>query len=320
MDPEEQLRADRKEPSPPSEKNRTRQHPLDWAVSIGASEALWTQVEERVRRRRSLLRRRFALGGAVAALFVLGFLSWRPATPGRDESFVADGKGTPAHLHVPERRILPDGSIVEIKGGSDLGVSFSSAERRVALLRGEVHFQVRKDSTRPFIVDVGGIAVRAVGTAFMVGLNAEKVEVLVTQGSVAVSSAPTGSKDLAASASPLAVVEAGKCVAIERNSTIAIDPPSVRENAVSPEEIDAKLSWRIPRVELSMTPLEEALIVFNRFSRVRIVLADPSIGRMRLSGFLRADNVDVLLRLLEEDHGLKAEPLREGEIVLRMAR
>src|SRR5437660_1453063 len=67
----------------------------------------------------------------------------------------------------PEKQILADGSVVELKSGAEIAVDFTGAYRRVALKRGEAHFQVAHQS-RPFVVTAGPIEFRAVGTAFAV--------------------------------------------------------------------------------------------------------------------------------------------------------
>ena len=68
-----------------------------------------------------------------------------------------------------ESRALDDGTVVELNGGAEIEVQFTAAERRLRLVRGEAHFQVAKNPLRPFVVEAGGVAVRAVGTA--VGRN-----------------------------------------------------------------------------------------------------------------------------------------------------
>ncbi len=46
------------------------------------------------------------------------------------------------------------------------------------------------------------------------------------------------------------------------------------------------------------------------------MLADESLGDVRLSGILRADNIDALRELLAEVHGIRSEYRAGGEIVL----
>ena len=54
------------------------------------------------------------------------------------------------------------------------------------LVRGEAHFVVAADASRPFVVSAGAVSVRAVGTEFVVRYSAREIGVLVTEGRVAV--------------------------------------------------------------------------------------------------------------------------------------
>ena len=142
----------------------------------------------------------------------------------------------------------------------------------MTLRSGEAHFQVAKNPERPFVVRAGGVEFRAVGTAFAVQLSDTKVEMLVTEGSVAVERAapaeiPAGTGAVAdPAAAPLVVVAAGNRVAVAWAKVGAFDQPQI--TPLSPTESDEKLAWRVPRLELNDTPLTEAIAAINRHSPV----------------------------------------------------
>ncbi len=71
----------------------------------------------------------------------------------------------------PERLVLADGSTVDLKDSARVDVQITAGERRIRLVRGEAFFTVAKNPARPFIVSADHITVRAVGTAFSVGLS-----------------------------------------------------------------------------------------------------------------------------------------------------
>jgi transmembrane sensor len=118
---------------------------------------------------------------------------------------------------------------------------------------------------------------------------------------------------------PLAIVDAGKRVVVGLASA-AMQATAPEVIVVSQTELETRLSWRAPRIEFTKTPLVEVLTLINQHSRVRVVLGDPALGQVRLSGVLRADNTHTLLRLLEEEHGFTAEPRGASDVVLRKAR
>jgi ferric-dicitrate binding protein FerR (iron transport regulator) len=65
--------------------------------------------------------------------------------------------------------VLPDGSTVQLNGGSNLKFepSFRNAKRMV-VLEGEAFFDVAHDQSRPFIVEAAGLQVEVLGTRFNV--------------------------------------------------------------------------------------------------------------------------------------------------------
>ena len=259
---------------------------LAWAVSTGAARQVAELVRARNQRRQ---RRRFRIVAGAAAALTLGAGLWRtfPERPVADTAARAS-----AFVSAPAKQILSDGSIAELRNGATLAVEFTPALRRVVLHRGEAHFQVRKDGSRPFVVTAGGVAVRAVGTAFSVSLGAQAVEILVTEGRVAVekpAAANPASSDPTAAPPPLVLVEAGNRIVVD-----IAPPPAVPRSAVlavSTAEQSDRLSWRVPRLELSATPLRDVLSMFNQQGGARLVL-DPALGKLQISGTLRADDIE----------------------------
>ncbi len=290
----------------------------------GDAEAM---VRELAARRHFRTRRRWrvAAGSVVAlvaaacgavALFVSPPSS--PATSGQ-EARVAPVPS--AVLLKPERRMLGDGSTVELNAGAEIAVNYSESQRGVRLVRGEAYFSVIKDPARPFVVTAGALEVRAVGTAFAVKIGTTAVDVLVTLGRVAVDRPPAAAdpapEPLAPPRSRVVFADAGRRVLGPADDTTGIP---LRTEIVPMVEMERLLAWRGPRLELSGTPLAEAVAIFNRENEVRVVIADAALGGMRLSGMFRADDPDGFVRLLESHYAVAVERRATGEIVLRKAR
>lgn len=143
-----------------------------------------------------------------------------------------------------ERIVFDDGSIADVREGSDIRAEFTGAERRVRLVCGEAHFTVARDAARPFIVDVGTTAVRAVGTAFNVRLDEERVEVLVTEGKVQVANAERPGRTRPES-SPIV---AGQRAVVERATDTAAAPSRIDVTTAAPAEMERTLAWQSPRL------------------------------------------------------------------------
>jgi transmembrane sensor len=83
------------------------------------------------------------------------------------------------------RAPLRDGSLAVVNTDSRLAFDIGERRRTVRMSRGEAWFDVAKDPARPFTVALGDVRVQAVGTAFSVRAFETGVEVVVTEGVVA---------------------------------------------------------------------------------------------------------------------------------------
>ena len=275
---------------------RASEQALRWLHGAKAGTDLEAEVARVVRARR---RRRTAVWTAAALVlglwlaFGLESLSRPPHAP---TAFVTE----------PIRRHLPDGSVVVLREGAEIAPEFSPSERRIVLRRGEAHFEVMRDSVRPFVVRAQGVDVRAVGTAFSVERRGAGVEVVVTHGRVAVE----------AETRAAALVEAGQRARVPSRGT------ATEVEVLSAAELAQASAWRAPQIEFSQTPLAEALALINTrlgAAGQRRIAADPAdagLAELRLSGFLAADNAEGFLHLLENNFGVRADRSGAAEILL----
>jgi transmembrane sensor len=268
---------------------------------------------------------------AIAASLALGFTLWPVFAPTSSPRSAVPALANVAETY--ERRSLPDGSVVELNRGGVIDVRFSSAERRVRLMQGEAHFTVTKDPNRPFLVRAGALDVRAIGTAFNVRLEPSLVEVLVTEGRVGLERAPDASPESQSRSSPPkapqpieraarpAVTSIAELVANERArislTEFSLAVPVIER--VSAAAIRAALDWQPQLLDFNSTPLGEVLDEFNRRNsgRVRLVLADPTLGAIPIVASIRSDNVEGFVRLLQSAAGIRADDRGNGEMVLR---
>ncbi len=281
---------------------------LDWPARADAGATVAAAVARHVRRRNA--RRKTLVCGVAGALALVAAVAFlRPV-----ETPVAGPVASAAALVRPAGETLADGSRLERNGDALVRVEFDAGARRVVLLRGEAHFEVAHDAARPFIVVVGEVEVRAVGTAFSVEAAAAAVDVLVTEGRVAVDRAAPD----APTPATLAWLDAGSRVRVTgADLAPAAPPPAVVP--FSPEELARRHAWRVPRLQLDDASLDETLALFNEHGATRLVLAETGLGALRVSGVVRADNTSALLHLLLVEHGIEATPRGERELLLARA-
>ncbi len=246
---------------------------------------------------------------AAAAAIILGvFLVWRPAARQTDDYQIA------ATTAVGKMRVLalPDGSTVRLNTDSALAVRFTSQERRVSLTRGEACFSVAKSAARPFLVEVSGVAVRAVGTEFLVRLRTDAVDILVTEGQVRVED--TGASSLLParfSPTPDEQKPAGPLLSAREQVLVplsnAVPRPAETIAEVGPKQILRALAWQERRLIFEGTPLAEVVAEFNRYTQHQLVIGDDGLGRQEFGGTFRADRYDTLVSLLEQSFDVVAE-------------
>ncbi len=249
-----------------------------------------------------------ALAGLAAAVALAAFL-WRPAAPAPGQPAFA----TTVYATTPDgyqRVTLADGSVLELNASSEARVDYLPAERHVRLERGEAHFTVAKNPSRPFIVRAGTVAVRAVGTAFNVRLAERDVEVLVTEGRVKV-------ENHAAGPATGALPELGAGERLVVSTQPASDAVPVRAELLPPEAVQTSLAWQGPRLRFNETPLADVVTQFNRHNRIQIELADASLAGLPVDGSFRSENVEAFIRLLESDHTIRVERAAPDRIILR---
>ena len=261
----------------------------------------------------------FAWTGVAAAIAFGAFTSWRALQPAPETHYATTVAGY-------ERALLDDGSTLELNAASAVRVRFTAAERRVQLEAGEAHFAVAHDTARPFIVSAGGIAVRAVGTAFNVRYVADGgVEVTVTEGKVSVGPAlaagrareERGNYDSTggtpASGGPT-LLSAGERVVIPRRA------PAPAVEKIPPAALRAALAWQSRLADFAEAPLADVVARFNSRSRIQLFLADEKLADRRIGGTFALDEAEAFVRLLERDGEIVCERRGETEIHLRRAR
>ena len=288
--------------------------PLEWIDAAGAASDVARAIDRQLRNRRRRRVRAAAIGGTCVLLSAFLWPGLRQGEPDADRP-----SSTAVTVHRPDRQRLPDGSVVELRAGARVASAFTPALRKVEVFEGEAHFQVEKDPARPFVVSVGGVEVRAVGTAFSVELGRTSVEVLVTEGRVAVRhSAPAGPSLSPAepAVAPPVVVDAGNVASVALDSAT----PSPVVSPLPAVTLKARLAWRVPQLQFSGTPLAEVVAQINTHGTTRVTLGDAALDKIEVSGVLRADNLDTLLELLAETHGIKAEKRGASDVVLTRAR
>jgi transmembrane sensor len=289
---------------------------LDRARKAGGQATVARSLSRRRRRRWA---GRIGSVAAVGLAAVVTLITLRHDEPGlKPETELRTAAIPSARVALPERVVLPDGSVVERQDGTQLEVDYSPTIRRLRLRAGAAYFSVASDAARPFVVELGGLEVRALGTVFAVRVLGDSAEVVVTEGRVALST--EGSRIVPAGYAPatLAVVHAGDRALVTLPEEVAVTATIPEVQPLKPAELSASLDWRLPRLEFTGTSLPDAARLFNAHGEVQIETADERLAAIVVSGVFRADNVEGFVALLVSSFGVKAERVDPNRIVLRI--
>lgn len=257
------------------------------AMADAMREQVWNDVRRRIRREGMRMRIvRYAAAAVVMVGVVAG--SWMLGGVRTERRMVATARPVSivAPLGVKSEVVLPDGSYVQLNGGTRIVYpSLFGKERRVTV-DGEAYFDVRHDARRPFVVETGEIVSTVLGTTFNVHAYSEDEDYRITLA--------TGALKVESKASLRSVVLApGEQGLFDRKAGLL----SVRRVDVGQE-----LSWREDKLFFRAEPLESIARTLERRFNVDIVIADESLQRIRFSGeFVDGEDIHEIMQIISSD-------------------
>ncbi|TRW17215.1 FecR family protein [Glacieibacterium frigidum] len=174
---------------------------------------------------------------------------------------------------------LADASTVTLNTDSVVAVAYRpGGERRLRLLRGQAYFKVAPDKARPFVVAFEDRTVTALGTAFEVRAEGDAMRVVLVEGRVSVSR--TG----------------GAPVVMRAGQQLLAGPQGL---TLSTADVGAVDDWQRGVVTFRNTTLKAAAAELNRYADQRLVVTDPRVARLTVSGVFRTDDTGRFARTVE---------------------
>jgi transmembrane sensor len=251
----------------------------------------------------------------AAALAASAAVGWRLLAPDTGQDAIQIAQTAPGEYvtAVGQRStvVLDDGSRVELNTASRITVAMEGVERRVRLTEGQALFDVATDPARPFVVEAGDRRITALGTVFdvRVGEAEPSVQVTMVEGLTRVERSRGGAGESAEHDEPSVELGAGE-------QLIARPAAPAERRAVDAARVT---SWRQGRLVFDNDPLAEAVAEMNRYARRAIVLDDPELASLRVSGVFTAGRSEIFIEALEGVHGLRVARSEADRIVLARA-
>lgn len=255
-----------------------------------------------------ILARRAAVWGAVAALGAgLWFISrdFRHRTPPGHPASYSQVK---VPFGAPEKKSLPDGSLVWLNAGSRIRYSDDfGRENREVYLEGEAYFNVSHEQNHPFVVHAGNIVIRVLGTEFNVNAYGDenKVEATLIKGKVEISINGNPEKKIV-------LTPREKLTVINQEFKLEGNSPdsaaelrkelSFQVKEVVPQKTAdpiPEVAWMKDRLVFQNETFSDLARKLERRYDVHIVFGDSTLMRERLSGVFVNENIQKALNLLE---------------------
>lgn len=193
---------------------------------------------------------------------------------------------------------MEDGSKLVVNSKSSLEITYYRNKRLVKLNSGEVIFEVARDESRPFIVDLGTTRVTVLGTRFAVNRLKNLIRVSVDHGSVSVQLHDSMGNALA---QPI-ILTNNQVAEVHKNSM----PRKINRSA------EDAFSFEHGIVVLENANIEEIAETIGRYRVKPIILSSLENDQHRISARVSVKNIEGFLNrlprllpvVLEDESGL----------------
>ncbi|WP_338879673.1 FecR family protein [Achromobacter veterisilvae] len=226
---------------------------------------------------------------ALGGLLVLAPAVWWGARELPWRAWSADARTATGERR---RMELADGTQLVLNTASAVDIDYTPRQRLLWLRAGEILLTTGHDPSpvpRPFIVQTGQGAIRALGTRFMVRDEGGSVRVAVFDGAVEIRPASAGAAAM--------LLPAGRQTVF-----------NAREAGLQVPADESAVSWEQGMLAVRNWRLADLVDELGRYRR-GVLRCDPGVAGLRVSGAFPLNDIDASLRLLE-----KTLPVRVSRI------
>ena len=256
-------------------------------------------------------------GIGAAAMFALIFISIRFDTPTTTPVRYASGDDI--------RDVgLPDGTLIQLDRNSLIAVRYDAHQRNIELVQGGALFDVGKDSTRPLRVTLGKDTLRDIGTVFAVHRAQDGTSVTVLSGQVSLLGPlprwrtlwiQLSGQMVDDSAPPLAQLRRGDEAFVDTEGSLIRQPAQV--------PISRATAWLPRDIRFRNATVGEVARRFNAYTTHPLVIEDPNVASIRISGVFHGSDPDAFVTYLATLPGVaverSADAVHIGERAVPMA-
>jgi transmembrane sensor len=269
---------------------------LDMWADLASVQQLYSDIPETTNQSAANLSDWFKGAVGVAACLMLALLLWPASQQPLAESLYQTALGEQQAIE------LEDGSTLTLNTSSRVAVSFNEKHRTLKLIKGEAFFKVAKDPTRPFEVNAGSAQVTAIGTAFNIYRSNGTSNITVVEGVVKVI-------ELGAPQN-----RAPQTEILHANQQLKATTAGLQ--TATKADVSQQTAWQQGKLIAQNMPLVELITQIERYHDTHILISDPSIATLNVSGVFILSELDPILQALQISLGLHATPIGGNSIAL----
>lgn len=254
------------------------------------SSALFRRIETRRHEKKLVGRKQFLVRlRNAAAIFILGLI-----IPLIYFSILQTAKTNEIGYHTEslsnekvKKLTLPDGTAVWLMSGSTISYpsSFLENKTRNVSVKGQAFFNVAKDASRPFILNLGEVGLEVVGTSFNV-MNyddEDHIDVALKTGKVDLFRGEYNPGKQVVEMIP------GQLVTYDKNKP---------EFYIADVKVDKYTSWIDGILQFHNDPLEEVLKKLGRWYNITIEVNNPDVSNFPFTATIKNENLEQVVELL----------------------
>ena len=255
------------------------------------SSALFSRIEARMQEKQLLGRKRFLIKMRnAAAIFLLGlllpltyFTVLKPQKTNNEIGYLTESLSN----EKVKKLTLPDGTAVWLMSGSTISYpsNFSVSKTRNVTVKGQAFFKVAKDASHPFILDLGEVGLKVVGTSFNIMNYGDEDHINIAL--------KTGRVDLFRG-----TYKPGKqAVEMVPGQLVTYDK-NMPEFHLTDVNVDKYTSWINGTLQFRDDPLAEVLKKLGRWYNIAIEVKDPKISDFPFTATIKNEDLDQVVELL----------------------
>jgi ferric-dicitrate binding protein FerR (iron transport regulator) len=308
-------------------------HPAFSKLEFRIKESLRAQEDnenESQGQKYKMLKRVLSVAATVLFAFLAGgFVTWfimsgdRPLYLNPQTYQVVTPNGTHSEL------VLADGTKVWLNAGSTLTYTENyNIRSREVNLSGEAYFEVAKNTNKPFLVQSGGLQIKALGTAFNVKAYPDDKVLTATliEGKIIVAGKSQKEGRFTYTLQPKQNIAIAKSKESVVKNVTAEEPSLVSsEKAVTPELENIALesnvntilytSWKDRRWVIERASFNDLAVMLERRYNVRIEFNPAEMEGISFTGIIENETLEQVIHILQLSAPLKYQ-FGKGEVTL----